>query len=388
MYMKLTRLRSAFLALACAITAYAAGPAQSATDPVADFGRQFARVLNEHDRAGLTALFDFVAFGRRAAAISDGDAETRRATGDRLAVVASKNLAADNVSMFENGDGTAKFMRIVGTNPGRPQVRVAFAQGGFDYLELIVERRKSGRLQVVDWFQLSRGELLSETVGGADALVESTSPSLIERLFGEKDQRNVLNQRFARVSEAQVKGDFAGALAELEGLPGPLLNSRQMLFARARLAGAANLDTKYQATLELLAARYATDPAAAFVLADHYFYKKQTEKVIQSMTTVEKRVGADGMTSLAKASAHLDVGELDQAMSWAREAIRLEPDFSGPHDTIALIHVKRRNYAGAIEEYRVLEKNFGYVFGRDSFMPDERFADFVKSAEFRKWLPK
>ena len=109
---------------------------------------------------------------------------------------------------------------------------------------------------------------------------------------------------------------------------------------------------------------------------------------MQAVEAIERRMGADGLTSMLKSSAYLDVKQYDRAIEWGREAQRLEPDFETARFVLALALIGSKRYADAVQEYRVLEDSFGYEFERKRFEEDTQYAGFVKSSEFGGWLPK
>jgi tetratricopeptide (TPR) repeat protein len=212
-------------------------------------------------------------------------------------------------------------------------------------------------------------------------------PGLLERLFGTASIDPNVIALFRKMGEAQRQGRFADALALSDQIPKPIAESRQMLTARASLAMQAEKMDDYERTLALLASKYSNDPEVAFALVDRYFFKHQTEKLVQTMATIENRVGADGITSLIKVSAYLDAQDFDKAIASGKEAIRLEPDYDRAYTTLALVYVQAKKYEDAVKVFTDVEKRFGVVFERKNLVENPALGEFIKSAAFKRWLP-
>jgi hypothetical protein len=99
-------------------------------------------------------------------------------------------------------------------------------------------------------------------------------------------------------------------------------------------------------------------------------------------------VGVDGLTTLLRANAYFNVDDFGQTVKAAEQSIRLEPDREDPYHSLAAGYVGLKKYRDAIKAYQTLAAQFGYHFERQHFAGDTRFAGFVKSAEFKRWLPK
>ena len=128
------------------------------------------------------------------------------------------------------------------------------------------------------------------------------------------------------------------------------------------------------------------DPAAAFMLLDHYFLSKDLDKCLQAIAAIESRVGVDGMTQMLRSSIYMTLGKHQEAVSYARKAIEVEPDMSTPYFTLAQSHVALGQFAEAVEVYTTLQEDFGYQFTKDGFAKSETFAKFVASPQFKEWL--
>jgi tetratricopeptide (TPR) repeat protein len=360
-------------------------PRATEPDPAAQFGEAVAQAFNERDQKALTGLIDIRSLGERAARVQQLS-ETQQAQFVRgVESVGASRMVASYMQSMEASQGTAQFMRARATKPPRALVRLDLGQNGFDYLEYVVETR-GGRSRAVDWFQLSTGELVSVTMGGVAQMFTTNDPGLLGRLFGmdKMDESAMANMR--KAGEQQRAGKFAEALATLKKLPPQMQNSRILLTAQASMAVLAKQDEEYTRILAKLAQHHADDPAAAFKLVDHFFTIKDLPNILKALDTMERRVGVDGVTRQLRAAGYSVMNDFPNALKYADESIKLEPDRVGGHDIRASVLVGLGRHQDAVTEYQGLEKNFGLQFTREVFTDDPAFAQFVASAPFKAWL--
>ena len=193
-------------------------------------------------------------------------------------------------------------------------------------------------------------------------------------------------KRMKTIAELRRKGDLRGAYQEMEKLPAAIADSRVILVQRASLASEAGDDDAYRKMLARLEQLHGKDPAAAFMLLDHYFYAKDLDKCLQGIAAIESRVGVDGMTQMLRANIYMTLGKHAEAVTYARKAVEVEPDMSDAYFTLAQSHVALGQFAEAIKVYTTLQKDFGYQFTKENFAEDATFTKFIASPPFKKWL--
>lgn len=271
--------------------------------------------------------------------------------------------------------------------PARALLRLDLGANGNDYLEFVLETRE-GRTRAVDWFVLSSGELVSVTIGSVVQMFTTTDAGLLGRMFGVERVDGKTVERLRKAGQLQRAGKYAEALIEMRQLPVAMANSRALLSAQASMAQMAKDDAEYTRVLAQLAELHSDNPATAFKLIDHYFTIQDRPNMLKALDTMEKRVGADGVTRNLRAAAYFATADYASTLKYADEAIQLEPDLMSAHDTRCSALVGLGRYADAVSDYRNLEKRFDIRFTRDVFENDPLFAKFVASPAFRGWLPK
>ncbi len=350
------------------------------------FGGQFAQALNERNREVAAGLIDFHGLAERAAEYQGltGRSRTDFIGGVEKAGVAS--IIANFFGALDTSEGTVKFMRVTRQSPPRSLVRFDLKDRGFSYCEFVLAKDATGRTRAVDWYQIATGDLMSVTLGGIGQLF-GEDPGLIERLLGARPDTTSL-VKLRRIGELQRAGKYAEALDVYKQLPGPIANSRIMLTARASAAALAQRTDEYHAALEKLAQHYSSDPGTAFMLMDHYFKQQDMPKLLKAIDAVEQRVGADGITSIIRSNAYYQAKDVANALRYAEESIRLEPDRMEPYDVRATYLVELGRFAEAVTAYREIETRFDITFSRQIFVEDPSFEKFAASPAFRAWLPK
>jgi len=351
------------------------------------FGESIASAFNERDEKLMSTLIDVRGFGLRVAKVQGmgpGDQEQFVAGFEKSGL---SQLYAGYFRVLTDSNGSARFMRATDTRPARALVRLDLGANGNDYLEFMLETRE-GRTRAVDWFVLSQGELVSVTIGSVVQMFTTSDTGLLGRLFGtERIDAKTLG-RLRKAGELQRAGKYAEALNEMRQLPDAIANSRPLLSAQASMAQMAKDDAEYTRVIAKLAEKYSDEPATAFKLIDHYFTIKDRPRMLKALDTMEKRVGADGVTRNLRAAAYFSFGDYANTLKYADEAIQLEPDLMSGYDTRASALVGLARHAEAVAEYQSLEKRFEIQFTRDVFTGDPLFAKFVASPAFRGWLPE
>ena len=241
-------------------------------------------------------------------------------------------------------------------------------------------------MRIVDWAPLSGGELYSEVIGRMARILSDPAPGLIQTLLGIPKIDEATAKRMKAIAELRRKGDPRGAYEQMEKLPAVIADSRVMLSQRASLASEAGDDDAYRKVLARLEQLHGKDPAAAFMLLDHYYYTQDLDKVLQGITAIESRVGVDGMTQMLRANIYMMLGKHTEAVTYARKAIEVEPDMNKAYFTLAQSHVALGQFAEAVKVYTTLQKDFGYQFTKENFAQDATFTKFIDSPQFKKWL--
>ncbi len=352
-------------------------------------GGQLATIFNERQADAFASLLDLNTLGMRVAAnVYENERGRAEFVRGFLKTATAKTLITDFFGQLNRSpESAAKFMRVVRRGEeNRPLLRFDYGDSGFEYIEFVVQADAQGKARVVDWSPLSSGELYSAVIGRVARILTEPAPGLIQSLLGMQQIDQATLQRMKTIAEMRRKGDLRGAFQEMEKLPPQIIDSRIILVQRASLASEAGDDAGYRRMLARLEQLHGNDPAAAFMLLDHYFYAKDLTKCLQAIASIESRVGVDGMTQTLRSNIYAMSGMHKEAIAVATKAIAAEPDMNDPYFTLAQSRVALGQFAEAIETYSTLQKDFGYQFTREDFAQDAKFTKFIGSPQFKKWL--
>lgn len=385
---RIVRLVGCMVALFVATTSTAL-PADSKAPDMAAVGTQLTTIFNDRKGDTLAAMLDISALGAR---VAENVFESHKGRSEFVRGFAKSAQSGALVKDFfaqldRSPESTAKFMRVVTRGAEtRPLLRFDYGDSGFEYIEFVVKPDGKGGIRIVDWAPLSGGELYSQVIGRMARILSDPAPGLIKTLLGmpQMDQESL--KRMKSIAELRRKGDLRGAYLQMEKLPAAISDSRVMLVQRASLASEAGDDAGYRKMLARLEQLHGSDPAAAFMLLDHYFFAKDLDKCLRAITTIESRVGADGMTQMLRSNIYMTMGKHQQAITYASKAIEVEPDMTDPYFTLAQSHVSLGQFDQAIEVYSTLRDDFGFQFTRENFAKDATFTKFIASPQFKKWM--
>jgi len=384
---RFVRMLCCFLTLAAAATS-AAAPADQQPPNMEAIGGQLATIFNERQVDTLSSMLDLSGLGARvAASVYDNDKGRAEFVRGFMKSAQAKTLVAEFFAQLDRApDSAVKYMKVVRRgNESRPLLRFDYGDSGFEYLEFVVQADAKGKARIVDWAPLSGGELYSEVIGRMARILTEPAPGLIQNLLGMQQIDQATLKRMKAIAEMRRKGDLRGAFQEMEKLPAEIADSRVILVQRASLASEANDDNAYRKVLARLEKLHGNDPAAAFMLLDHYFYAKDLNKCLQAIATIESRVGVDGMTQMLRSNIYMSSGMHKEAITHASKAIDIEPEMSDPYFTLAQSHVMLGQFGEAIEIYSTLQADFGYEFSKENFAQDATFTKFIASSQFKKW---
>jgi tetratricopeptide (TPR) repeat protein len=388
--MRLTSVTATLLTLLVWVAQSSAASAAGAVSDTAPEAAAAAMVqaLNQRNEAAAVDFLDMAALGERIGKSMTTDPKQQREMAHALNEGTAHRLIQTYFKILDTRHGTVRLMRTTERN-GQVLALLRFDMGGsgFDYLEFILQPDGTGRYRAVDWYQLSRGELMSVNLGALVKLMADPDPDLVSRLLGTTRYDTNQVAKLKQMGTLQRSGDYAGALAVANQLPPEIADSRFVLTVRVTLASLADNKAEHQRILGVLAHKYSNDPTVAFMLIDYYFNLHQMDKAMECVTTIERRVGSDGVTNLLKANIDMMTGAYTQGVGLAQQAIRLEPDLQDAYYSLAVNYVGLKQYAQAIAVYKSLATRFKVKFDRKHFEHEPRFAGLVQSADFQKWMP-
>ncbi|MCE9578139.1 MAG: tetratricopeptide repeat protein [Deltaproteobacteria bacterium] len=307
---------AAVILTACSRGVPAPDPVVVPTRAQADaFATKFAAAMSAC-APELTNMFDIDQLARRA--LDGRGLPADAARGVVAGMKDSGSLLGVLCKQFPPGTHyTLLRVREVGGAP-RPLYRVTLGgDGGTNYHEVELSvSPEDHQVRGIDMYIYSSGEKLSVSLG-----------DMISQAMAASDRGNDIGATgvaMGRMREKFTRGDWAGARAELAGMPAELRKTKAMRLVAVQIA--MNLDEAgYAAEIAGYQRDFPDDPSLDLVSIDGYFMKKDFAALRTALARLDQRVGGDPYLDVLRANADFLDGKPDAAIADARSATSREP---------------------------------------------------------------
>jgi hypothetical protein len=387
------------LALVAAVPAYAqkgsAGrtPAEEARGST--LSQPLVDALNARDPGRIEGLIDMDALVARALEDIDHSPRVRDEIREG-AMQASRQLATNLAGMLRQssvqvrllrerplpaGDGTEVLMRY-----DLHDAAGEFA--GVDYV--LAEVAPDGRMR--DWYSHAHADSASGTMRRLFLLMLGAEPgagggddTLVARLLGLPTVDEALVRDFSRLTELRAKGDLPGALAVLEGLQGPVRETRMWAVLRVQLTPPTD-EARHAANLAALHRGWGDDPDLQLLLVDHYFNEGDFAALVRALESFERAVVEDDFTARMKCFGGVQGQLWDGALRDCARAVELAPDDANARILQLAALSGARDLQGVIDAIEAFEARTGDTIDAAGLARDPAFAWLQDERAFRRWV--
>ncbi|MBK8286163.1 MAG: hypothetical protein IPK97_15510 [Ahniella sp.] len=250
---------------------------------------------------------------------------------------------------------------------------------GYEYLEF--ELGRDGR--IVDWYGHAQGSSVTDNMRMLISGILDTS-SLQATVFGRAEVNEDAMAALKAYTAAINKADFAGAYAALARMPSEFRGTRQ--WATLQASAAASLgDTQYRAALDHLAQAHGNDPDAQFMLIDHYYFRKEHTRMIESIQNFENRVVSDGVTNMLECTGLLLDEQIAAAERVCLEATEIEPEFVNAWWTLVDVRAKSRDAVIVLGTLDEIERRFELKMNPDLLLQQPGYEWLAEAEGFDDW---
>ncbi len=292
----------------------------------------------------------------------------------RMQQSAPDGIVAYYAGLFDRGGQT------------RALLRLDLGEHGLNYFELKLARGVDGRVRVYDWYDYAQGTDFSAMVAQLAGLMVRDRTSL-ERAAEVSSLTDEEADQLIRFIEELRTDRYATALATFESMPESLRRSRALLIQRVKAASRVKGEGAYQGALADLAHHHGDDPRLALMLADHYFYTGDRDRLFEVLARLSAFLGREDAGLVYMDSVYrLLLGEPALAERAALRAMALEPGYESPYWILVQSLLSQRKFARVTETLREMGTRFGYAFSRENFEGRREFAEYLESPSFRAWL--
>jgi len=273
----------------------------------------------------------------------------------------------------------------LGTNSkNQPILRMDYVSGGHEYVKLILRKTIKGELRIVDFGFASTGALSSTGTANATKYLIKPSESILKRLLGGIEPDQSLVDKFKKVAEYRVKGEYEKGYEVIESFPDALKNQKELILTSIVFASGFD-ESIYRQKLSKFAELYGDDPVHAFMLIDHYFYQQDWDSAMNAVAVSKKEWADDAALNVILVGIQLESGLVDEAISSAEYARTLEPDSEMVYWTSFTVYLSAKDFDNAVEMLDILKNSFNYEFTNEEFLQAPENYYLVQSKAFKAW---
>ena len=295
----------------------------------------------------------------------------------------SGGLTAQIVATVEAGGGYRLLRMHEVDGNTRALFRLLLPQGGgVNYHDLEFHRDQRGVVRIRDMHIALSGEFFSQTLRraflplAAEVLGEEDIGQANSEYLGHLDE-------LTSMAEATQAREFEKALRIYAELPASMQQDKNVLFLRLQASQNAN-DEAYAETIADFSKFHPDDLCIELLSINGYILSGQHEQSLAAVNRIEQRIGGDLFLLVLRAGILFDAGSLDEAEQSAREAIELEPTLENAYWQVISVSLEQNDFATTAEMLTLIEDRLGIELADLTEVPE--YAEFVKSAEFRKWI--
>ena len=269
---------------------------------------------------------------------------------------------------------------------GRAIVRYDLPDFQFSYHEYELRLDGKGRVVIVDWIDYLDGEKFSDGVGVQLVSMNPGKPAVRKLLDfqGPTEQQMFQMTELLKASrDMQVDRYFD----ILDNADSKLRSQRAVVLMTVHLTKATRNRRKLRTALIDVDKYFPEEPLYSLMLLDYYFPSRQYEKATQALLRLQSRLGApDAAMDARLSAASLVVGNAEDALSYAEQAVQIEPGLELGWWSALRASTALNQYGGAVAALNELEQTFGYTLGPEAFEGDPAMADLLLSTEYETWL--
>lgn len=269
---------------------------------------------------------------------------------------------------------------------GEAIYRLDYGDSGYVYLRFRARQQITGEIRITDWFDYSRGEYYSTSLG---TIIYSVAPAsgvmgLLSDLGSDKSSERQVMQQMASLMRG---ADYAGMKALFVSSSDELRNNWPILVTFVGAASLSGDDDFYRSVLNEVASRFGDDERAAFLLIDYYYFEQSIDKALVVLDALFEEFGRnDAGILFLKLSAYLELEQWDKAREMAHLCIEIEPDFEDAYWNLVSLDINQENYAAVVDHLDVIASQFGYEFTQEDFVDNEFYDGFVQSSDYADWM--
>lgn len=271
-------------------------------------------------------------------------------------------------------------------NRGKAIVRYDLPDFQFNYHEYELRLDDSGRVFIVDWVDYLDGEKFSDGVGVVLIALNPGKPAVRKMMdFQGPTEQQVF--QMTEILKAYRDNQVDRYFDILETVDEELRRQRVTVLMSVHVSRATRNRRKLRTALVGVDKYFPAEPLFSLMLLDYYFPTRKYDLAMESLLRLQSQLGVqDSAMSARLSAAALVLGNTEEALTFAEEAIQLEPGLELGWWSTLRARTALEQFEGAIEALDVLEKQFGYTLSPQAFEKDPSMAALLRSKEYEDWF--
>jgi tetratricopeptide (TPR) repeat protein len=269
---------------------------------------------------------------------------------------------------------------------GKAIVRYDLPDFQFDYHQYELRLDDRGRVVIVDWIDYLDGEKFSDSVGMQLIAANPGKPAVRKLLDfqGPTEQQTFQVTELLKASRDRQVDRYFDILKDVDE---NLRRQRVVIVTSVQLTKATRNRRKLRTALIDVDKYFPEEPLYSLMLLDYYFPSRKYEQAMQALLRLQSTLGVqDSAMSARLSAASLVLGNAEEALSYAEQAVQIEPGLELGWWSALRARTAMRQFDTAVEALDQLEKTFGYTLGPEAFEKDPSMSDLLLSSEYETWL--
>jgi tetratricopeptide (TPR) repeat protein len=302
------------------------------------FAASFEKVLTSRNTAAINSAIDIDAFLRRAMSGIDIQEDVRQ----RLVSDAKGFLGGPGgiALVLANRIAPGSHCRVLHIHRQGDEQRALFrmsnAEGGIDYLDLVLLRDAHGNVRIADMYDYTKGESDSDDFHQQQLCnAARTNPELMGKLSPMERDYVTHVSAVREMGRLVAAKRFREALGIYQGMPDPLKNDRHVF--HERVVACCNLGQQFDEAIRDYRAAFPDDPGIDLKILDYYALHRQFDDLLALIDRLDLAVGGDPLLDSYRANTYLLKGNFAAAKKCAQNAAAGEPDSAIARDLLKQI---------------------------------------------------
>jgi predicted Zn-dependent protease len=266
-------------------------------------------------------------------------------------------------------------------------IRALRGDGGVNYLEFELTRRRGNVVCATDIYPFISGERVTKTLRRLYLpLAANQSRTIVGKLLTAESDMVKAAPMLKELTAAIAGGKAKEALAIYDSLPPGPKKEKSIMLLRLQAAQASGDETLYLAAMDDLSKTFPNDPCVELTAIDAFVIRKEYDQALAAIDRLDKLVGGDPYLKVLRANALLEQGKFNEAANLAQRALDAEQTLRPAHDARLAIANLQKRYAAMAKYLAEYEAAFHQEYAGIDSVPE--FAGFVASAEYKAYKAK